>query len=172
VGAEFREGSLSVFPWLAVAELFFAIQAFYFAMAFQIKKNTVQLMWIMLFATIVNIIFNIILIPIYGILGAAIATIISSVSGAIISYYYGRKLYILPIPWVEILKISIATLIMIYGINGLMTEQGWGWLIIQILVGAVIYLSLILLLNVANIRNDVKEFLAPIVAKKFNKNQE
>ena len=169
VGKEFLAGSLSVFPWIAVAELFFAMQAFYFAMAFQIKKNTVPLMWIMLCITVINISLNIILIPEYSILGAAIATTISSLVGAILTYIYGKRSYKLPIPFLEIAKIIFATLIMIYGINGLSDEKGWAWLFVQVFTGAVIYLSIVLILNVSNIRNDVKEFLAPKINQLLKK---
>jgi len=169
VGKEFLAGSLLVFPWIAIAELFFAMQAFYFAMAFQIKKNTIPLMWIMLCITVINIVLNIILIPEYSILGAAIATMVSSLVGAILTYIYGRKSYKLPIPFLEIAKIIFATLIMIYGISGLSGEKGWAWLVLQISTGAVIYLTLVLILNVSNIRNDVKEFLAPKIKQLLKK---
>ncbi len=169
VGKEFLQGSLEVFPWLAISELFFATQAFYFAMAFQIKKNTVQLMWIMLVITIVNVVLNIILIPIYGILGAAIATMLSSLVGLVLTYYVGKKFYALPIPKMEILKIMIASLVMILAISGLYDMRGWGWLLVQIVLGAIVYLSIILVFNVSNIRNDVKEFIQPKLSNLFNK---
>jgi O-antigen/teichoic acid export membrane protein len=169
VGTEFLQGSLAVFPWLAIAELFFATQAFYFAMAFQIKKNTVQLMWIMLVITIVNVVLNIILIPIYGILGAAIATMLSSLVGLLLTYYVGKKLYALPVPKMEILKIMIASLVMILAISGLYDVRGWGWLLVQIILGASVYLSVILAFNVSNIRNDVKEFIQPKLNNILNK---
>ena len=161
IGKEFLAGSLLIFPWLAIAELFFTIQVFYFAMAFQIKKNTMPLIWIMLCITVINIILNIILIPEYSILGVAIATTISALVGVILTYIYGKRSYKLPIPFLEIAKIIIATLIMIYGISGLSGEKGWGWLFMQVATGAAIYLSIVLMLNISNIRNDVKEFLAP-----------
>ncbi len=169
VGKEFLQGSLEVFPWLAIAELFFATQAFYFAMAFQIKKNTVQLMWIMLVITIVNVVLNIILIPIYGILGAAIATMLSSLVGLLLTYYVGKRFYALPIPKMEMLKIMIASLVMILAISGLYDMRGWGWLLVQIVLGAIVYLSTILVFNVSNIRNDVKEFIQPKLSNFFNK---
>jgi O-antigen/teichoic acid export membrane protein len=169
LGKDFLDGSLLIFPWLVIAELFFAIQVFYFAMAFQIKKKTVPLIWIMLIITVINIILNIILIPEYSIVGVAIATMISSLIGAILTYIYGSRLYKLPIPFLEIAQIIFATLIMIYAVNAFSGEKGWAWLVVQISTGAVVYLAIVLMLNISNIRNDAKEFLAPKINKLLKK---
>ena len=159
IGEDFLSGTLQVFPWLALSELFYGLQAFYFAVSFQISKNTIGLVWIMLASTVINIILNIVLIPEYSIVGAAIATVISSFVGLLLTYFFGNRLYILPLPWKDILKILFASGVMLLSIYGIYDEKGWGWLLIQIGIGMVIYFICIMLLNVANIRKDFNKII-------------
>jgi len=57
-----------------------------------------------LLALILNIIFNIVFIPAYGAVGAAFATLIANFFSSILLYYYGQKLYPLPINLKKIIK--------------------------------------------------------------------
>jgi superoxide dismutase len=58
---------------------------------------------------------------------------------------------------------------MIYAVNAFSGEKGWAWLVVQISTGAVVYLAIVLMLNISNIRNDAKEFLAPKINKLLKK---
>ena len=58
----------------------------------ELKKETIKMLWAVLFATIVNLTLNLIFIPIYGYIAAAYTTIMGSVvyifSISLINYQY------------------------------------------------------------------------------------
>lgn len=169
IGEKFLEGSLDVFPWLALSELFYGLQAFYFAMAFQISKKTMNLVWIMLASAGSNIILNILFIPEYGIIGAAVATVISSFLGGLLTYIYGRKLYKLPLPWNDIFKIIMSSLVMFISLYVLGDETGWGWLVLQVFLGALVYFICIMSFNVANVYDEFNKVIRPKVTTLFGR---
>ena len=68
-------------------------------------------------AVIINVVTNFILIPIYGAIGAVLATLISGLVSSAIWYYYGQKAYYLPIEMKVILKqliLYVIYLILVY----------------------------------------------------------
>ncbi|WP_084274468.1 oligosaccharide flippase family protein [Crocinitomix catalasitica] len=69
-----------------------------FSPGLHIMNKTKYYPFIVIFAGIVNIILNYLLIPIFGLLGAAIATLISVLVNNIILFIVSQKLYPLPFP--------------------------------------------------------------------------
>lgn len=61
-----------------------------------------------------NILFNIILIPPYSIIGAAIATLLSYFIMFIVLYYYSQKIYFIRYEWGSILTLWVFTLILFF----------------------------------------------------------
>ena len=55
-------------------------------------------------ALIINIIANILLIPIYGAMGAIIATLLSGIVSSVILFHFGQRAYLLPINNIIIAK--------------------------------------------------------------------
>lgn len=72
-----------------------------------IKKSTAPYGMAMLYATIVTIILNVILIPKYGIEGSALATVIAQVFVPIYLFYRGQKVYPIPYKFAEIVIVII-----------------------------------------------------------------
>ena len=62
-----------------------------------VARKTKFLVFITPLAAVVNIVFNFILIPIYGMVGAAYATIIAYIASSVIVFYFSNKFY--PMPW-------------------------------------------------------------------------
>jgi len=96
VGEAFREGALQVFPWIAVSAAMVGIKSFYFDIVFHLTKASKGLILTNGAAAIINIVLNIVLIPAYGIKGAAIATLIAFFCAAILSYLIGRCIIDVP----------------------------------------------------------------------------
>ena len=69
-----------------------------FAPGLHIKNKTKYIPLIVIFSALVNICLNYLLIPIYGLLGAAIATLISVLCNNIIHFIVSQKLYHLVFP--------------------------------------------------------------------------
>jgi len=81
-----------VVPFFTIAFVFKGLQ-YMFMLGFHYVKKTKYIAYIIGFILVINIALNYLLIPIYGILGAALATVISSLLIAFISYYISEKFY-------------------------------------------------------------------------------
>ncbi len=81
-----------VVPLITVAFIFKGIQ-YMFLLGFHYVKKTKYIAYIVTFALFVNIGLNFILIPIFGIWGAALTTVISSLLISVISYFASQKFY-------------------------------------------------------------------------------
>ena len=88
-----------------------------FAAGLYIQKNTIMVMWLVLASASLNVVLNLLLIPTMGIEGAAIATLISYITLALLGYYYGRKALLIIIPYEIFAKALFASLIMMYLIS-------------------------------------------------------
>ncbi|MCX6153481.1 MAG: polysaccharide biosynthesis C-terminal domain-containing protein [Candidatus Kapabacteria bacterium] len=83
-----------------------------FAAGFNIEKKTKYLAYTVGLASVINVILNFLLIPIYGIWGAAWATFVAYFISAVLIFYYQRKVYPINYEWKRIISIiSLASLI-------------------------------------------------------------
>ena len=81
-----------------------------------LKRKTKITAWYFFIGATTNIILNLVLIPEYGMMGAAYATLISFIVMICIDFYYNRKFFKIDYEWVRILKIYLVTaLIFIIG---------------------------------------------------------
>jgi len=106
---------LFVVPYLMMAYWF---QGWYvnFTAGLFIKEQTKKLPVITLTGAIVTIILNIWLVPLYGMLGAAIATLGSYLIMAIMIYYFSQRVYHVPYQMFRaIAMILVATAVVIIG---------------------------------------------------------
>ena len=99
-------GAWSIIPILAVASI--CSKLYIFAPGLDIEKKTMMIALINIAAAVVNITLNLLLIPHLGILGSALATLISA---AFLFFAYmcvSRKFYPIPYRWGVILPACIA----------------------------------------------------------------
>ena len=145
------ESAVQLIPIITVATLISSFQFFYFDIAFQLSKQTVRQIWVMLMAAMVNLVFNLVWIPRFGLEGAAYATLISFCVGLIGSWVFGRRVFRLPMPS-HALKIFTAVLVMSIAVWSIAEWRGAFALLVQALVAAVTYGAVVLLLNVCGVQ--------------------
>ncbi|MBU1298611.1 MAG: polysaccharide biosynthesis C-terminal domain-containing protein, partial [Bacteroidetes bacterium] len=80
-----------------------------FSAGIYIQKKTAYLPLITLTAAIANVVFNFLLIPMLGIMGAALATLISYAVMAVTMYYYSQKFYRIEYEYKKFIIIAAAT---------------------------------------------------------------
>jgi len=90
----------SVIPWLALSIIFSGV--INFAPGIFIAKKTNYILYINIFAFTLNLGVNTILIPNYGILGAAYVTAFSSLVYFLLYYFIGQKYYYIPFIWTKL----------------------------------------------------------------------
>lgn len=95
IDSQYHEG-LKVVPIILMANLFFGI---YFALSlwYKLTDKTRYGAWIALTGSVITIILNLVLIPVIGYTGSAIACFVCFFAMMVISYVYGQKHY--PIPY-------------------------------------------------------------------------
>lgn len=104
-------GCADVVIYLAAAILL--ANMYIFAPGIGIAKKTHLMVWINIGGALLNIILNFILIPIFGIIGAGLATLMSSFSIFVAYMVMSQKLYPVPHQWLPI--IATATLAAVVG---------------------------------------------------------
>lgn len=169
LGKEFQEKSLYVMPWIALAALFQGVKAFYFDLSFQLGERTKLQVIPVLIGALINISLNYIFIPRWGAVGAAATTVISYLVALILSWQIGKRVFKLPIPLKDFVKIAIATMIMCFFVFILREYKGLMMLIFQIVTGAVVYLLALIIFDVAKSRKIVSLIIRKLFKQGFSR---
>ncbi len=106
-------------------------------------------------AAILNIIINIILIPIYGIAGAAIATSLTYIFAWVFSNHYAKKLMNAKVPWADLLKLfiaGIAFVAVIFYVKKILMVNVYLEFLITVGIASAVYLLIVFLLKAVTIK--------------------
>jgi len=143
-----------VTPLIAFSSLFYCIGGGIIFFSLYLTKRTGILMIIWVLVACLNFILNILFIPIMGILGAALATLISQLFGFIYGTFYSYKYFNFRIEYLSILKSIISSTIMAALINSSLLNisifSDTVEIIFKIIIGIVVYLILIVSLGTLN----------------------
>ncbi len=153
IGEQFQHAAQTIVPWVALAALLAGLKSYYFDMAFQLGQNTVGQLKVLLLAVAFNLVLNYFLIPDYSAMGAIYATLCAYAIGLVLSAVKGRKYFKLPLPNMEVLKITMATIMMGLALWPFHMLADALTLVISILFGALVYLFSIILMNVTGTRS-------------------
>ena len=142
---EIAENAFYVTPFIALSILLYGISSIYSEILSLVKKTkTVAYIWFT--AAILNLIFNIIFIPHFGILSAAIDTLVSYSFAFFLTWYFSFKELRFEIDWKFIIKSILASILMILFIIWF-NPTGLSQTLIAIILGALLYGILIFLLK-------------------------
>ncbi len=126
------------------AGVFFLGLSMYFNKSFELKEKTSYIFLITISASILNIVLNLILIPIAGILGAALSTLIAYMLSFGFSVWMGNRMIQWYFPWKLCLRVVFYCVIMCFSITVLPLKDTSGMsLILKILAGSLTYLALV-----------------------------
>jgi O-antigen/teichoic acid export membrane protein len=96
LGVAFQAEAAIILPWIAASSAITAIKAFHFDLAFQLSKKSKWQIYTSAAAVITNMILCLLLIPRYGMLGAAWATLAACIVATGVSAYIGNKVFPMP----------------------------------------------------------------------------
>ncbi len=159
IGPEFVDASLQLLPWIGLAVLEHCLYMFYVSLSFQLGKTTGDAVKVVALAAAVNLILNLALIPQFGMMGAISGSIFSYMICLIYGYLLGRKSFRLVIPWRELGKVLLASAIMLLLMEQIPDMGGVLSVALRIAVGVIVYSTVVLLLNIGDIRQYVKTVL-------------
>jgi len=170
MGESVRDNAVTVMPWIAFAGVLNGFINFYIQRAFMLSGKTKSFVWVMVPPFVLNIGLNLWLIPIYGLLGAVIATIAAYSLGAIIAFIVARRYYPLPLPIKAIVQISFACAVMAAAVLIMPWSQDWPdfiRLLAKAGFGAFIYAVTCWAINAANCREFLKTVLRNVRPESF-----
>jgi O-antigen/teichoic acid export membrane protein len=136
----------SVLPYVVIGQSIYACSIILNNGLF-IRKKTHVVMYVISVASLLNIGLNIILIPHFGILGAAQATLISNTFYTVVITYFAFKEFSFRIDYAHIILYLASSLVMFMVIRNIHLEGPFLSLIVRILVGAMIYSMFVLLFD-------------------------
>jgi O-antigen/teichoic acid export membrane protein len=141
IGPAFQDG-LRVVGVLLIAVLFLGVAQFV-GVAYVVEKDTLPAMVTSLVAAAANLVLNVLLIPIWGMLGAAVATAGALFMLAVIRTFHTQKYLRISVPWV---RLVIVSMLVVMGLGGSALVKGWPW-------PALVGLFLLMVLNRRELRS-------------------
>ena len=149
-----------VIPYVIVGMLIDGITAVA-AAGLQIEKRTGLMMAIMGCAAALNFGLNIILIPLMGIEGAAVATLISYIVFTGLGWYCGRKVLTIRVDPRPVVCYAVAATLMAAAVLAVDMPLGPASLAVKVGLGALVFTSIALVLD-ADLRRLVQSYAGPL----------
>lgn len=146
LASEKYASAASVLPWVIAGMVVDGTGAILGAGLF-IHRKTRAIMAIVLGSAILNIVLNLILVPRVGIIGAAVATLVSYAVAVLAMATAGRLLLPVTLPWLTMVRAGVASAAMYFAVKGLHTGRRLETVGVQLAVGALIYGVLIVLID-------------------------
>ena len=159
IGEQYQSAVILVLPWVAAAIFFMGCGAFYVYLPFQLSNNNMGIFKIASLVAILNLTFNYLLIPKMGMEGAAIATLLSFIVSVALGYIFGKRVFPIPFPKKEFIKILCAALLMGICLYAIKDQRGWMALLLQLVSGLGVFAVTVYLLNIGGIKHAVTSFI-------------
>ena len=153
IGEDLRLAAAAVTPVIAASALLSGLTTYYFHQAFTLGRRTRRLLIAMAVPAVANVVLNAVLIPRFGVAGAAWATLISFGVGLIASIAMGRGVMPMPLPWEALIRCGIATAGMAAVVWAIPDIGGFPELMMDATVGGLAYAAIALTLNASGVRD-------------------
>jgi O-antigen/teichoic acid export membrane protein len=156
-GASVRADAALVIPWVAIAIAIGCLKSYFLDISFQLAKVThMQLRITVLMATL-NVMLNLVLMPKYGVVGAAMSTAAAFAVGAVLSWWYGRCLGVYSENWREVISMMLTFLALVLAMKLMPSSENEGLpeLFLRLLFGLTAFSASAFLTNLAGIRYDL-----------------
>jgi O-antigen/teichoic acid export membrane protein len=150
LGPDYRAAALSLLPWIVVATFINRMAVDVFDHAFYLAQRTGLLFATLVPATIVSIACNLVLLPRFGILGAALAKIAEAAVMLALSAGIGSLK--IRMPMAAILRTALATAVMLAALALCSVPQNAFGLAIMLGVAGMVYGICALTLDLAGVR--------------------
>jgi O-antigen/teichoic acid export membrane protein len=162
VGPDYVAPVASMTAWMALAAFFSGFRANYLDHAFQLGHKTHGLLKVIAVAAVVNLAFDVVLIPRFGAVGVAMANLVSGATGMTYAAWAARAVMPMPIAWRDATKTVIAALTMALFLWPFYGRDDLPALAAAVIGGAAVYGAVLLALDAMNLRGVLKRRLARI----------
>jgi O-antigen/teichoic acid export membrane protein len=163
LGESFRAEALTLIPYIAIGALLKGFKLYSVDIMFHLKQKTALQIFPVIVAGVLNIVLNFLLIPKYGIEGAAMSTVIAYAVAVIMSWVIVHvQINPLPFPMKDFIHVLTASIVMGLALWPLQDKTGVLYLIVQLAVGGAAFVLAAFVLNTMNART--------MIMKRLNKN--
>lgn len=142
---------------LAINAAFFTLFAISSTVLLGIGKTKINVI-VYSFVALLNLAGNILLVPSFGIAGAAFSTTISYLAGSVLSLYYLEKNLLVRMPLDSILKAvfcGLGTLLIVFALKQVLNIEPWIELLFSAIIGSLFYVFFIFFFRAVG-KEDVK----------------
>ena len=143
-------------PWLAAAIFVGAFKSYFLDVVFQLRHATKYQGYIAILMAAVNILLNLLLLPNYGVIAAAWATLAAFSVGALASWIVGKSVFLLPALGDTFWQSALASATMAVVVYLIPSSAGIIWLLAKIILGFVTYAAIAWALDIAGFRRLLK----------------
>ncbi|PTQ57309.1 MAG: Polysaccharide biosynthesis protein [Candidatus Carbobacillus altaicus] len=166
MGEAYRTEAMHILPLIVIAAFIEGIKAFHFDLAFQLGEKTSYQALIAFSGALTAIVLYVVLIPVFQLQGAAMATLGSFLVTLILSIMLGRGIFKIPFPFCDTFKIVLSTLMMGMFLAVWDVEKtSWFVLLLQMTGAIIVYGISFLILNVGQYRSELIKILGRQVKK-------
>lgn len=165
IGEALREQAAMIAPWIALAGLL-AGMCDYFSDAFLLAKKAMQRALLMLVPVVLNLGLNALLLPVMGLMGAVVATVLAYAAGIVLLALAGRRYVALPVPVGITVRIALACLVMAGVVSLVPAWGGLPELAVKAALGAVAYGLSALILDIADTRTRLQHLAQRLKARR------
>lgn len=167
---DYRNNIEKLLPYILVGSFFLGLKSYYFDQSFQIGNNTKLQIIPVSAGALFSIIGNILLIPKFGVNGAAVSFIGAAIISMLLSFHFGRKVFSLPVNIKESLKIISSSIVVYLILYSFSYYRGIIPLVLLGFISVLLFIIIYWILNVGNIRRlfNKKRFLMKNLKKQFD----
>lgn len=155
-GTDYRQDAAMIMPWLAAAIFVGAFKSYFLDVAFQLRQATKYQGYIAILMALVNVVLNLLLLPRYGVIAAAWATLAAFAVGALASWAVGRTIFALPDLGSVYWRSVSACTFMVFVLYLLPSSSGFIWFSAKFAVGIFTYAVMAWTLDVGGCRRLLK----------------
>jgi O-antigen/teichoic acid export membrane protein len=162
VGAEFRASVALLLPVLAAARLLGAFNQFYLQISFQLSERPLLPVIQETLILVLSIALMFPLVAKYGLMGAAVATLITEAVGLLVGILLSRRAFPLPLDLRRLVGVFASAIVMtgaIYVARIGVDSTGLASLLIVTPAGGLAYAASVWLLDVAHVRSPMTSLL-------------
>jgi O-antigen/teichoic acid export membrane protein len=153
VGPDFRAGVAALIPVMCVTALLRGLSVHFIDHAFHLAGSFRPALWVYGPAALAMIVLNALLIPRYGMFGAAWAGLICQAGSVAVGWVVGRRSFPIWLPPREVGKIIIAVVPMALALSAVAFPLNWSGLLQAVCTGATVFAIGAALLDIGGLRS-------------------
>jgi O-antigen/teichoic acid export membrane protein len=129
------------------------LRAHFIDHAFHLSGRPLMMLWTYVPATIINIALNLVVVPRYGMFGAAWTALLCQTFTVVAGWFLGTSLFPVWLPFGQVVRVVLAVMPMVVALEVIEFPYTWGGLLASVLIGGTLYIVSALVLNVGEVRS-------------------